>query len=261
MPTTAELLGLTPQEVNAAAFTASGEGAPGKDIGGVLQTILSRRALNPKSNIVSLVTAPQQFVANAPYSVGQVTDPGYGTKIYGSKYNQALQTLQNPNLMSGYLQAGQGATSFRGQALLKNKHKDDIMFSPEGNFYFDKNPAVANQLIQRLGQPSALSIPTATGPTAPPPVPGGPTAPPPVPDDAAKAQLKQFADTIKSALYPSGFGNYFGEPPSLAVTPFGGASTTGSSNQSTATTNPIIDAITKGSGGNYFGAGGPGQYF
>jgi len=89
----------------------------------------------------------------------------------------------------------------------------------------------------------------------------GPTAPPPVPDDAAKAQLKQFADTIKSALYPSGFGNYFGEPPSLAVTPFGGASTTGSSNQSTATTNPIIDAITKGSGGNYFGAGGPGQYF
>jgi hypothetical protein len=100
----------------------------------------------------------------------------------------------------------------------------------------------------------------ATGPTTPPPVPGGPTAPPPVPNDAAEAQLKRFADAIKSALYPSGFGNYFGEPPALSGTPLGGTSATGSSNQST-TANPIVDAITKGSGGNYFGAGGFGQYF
>jgi hypothetical protein len=221
MPTTAELLGLTPQEVNAAAFTASGEGAPGKDIGGVLQTILARKALNPKSNIVSLVTAPQQFVANAPYSTSQVTDPNYGSKIYGSKYNQALQTLQNPNLMSGYLQAGQGATSFRGQALLGNKHPDDIMFSPNGNFYFDKNPAVANQLIQKLGQPSALSIPNAAGPTAPPPVPAASSTsqtiqPQVAPETFAASYGKNLLKTLQSMAAPRDYGGLSGN---IGVTP------------------------------------------
>jgi hypothetical protein len=163
MALTSELLGLTPQDLSAAAFTAGGEAAPGKDIGGVLQTILARKALNPGASIASLVKAPQQFVANDPYSVGQVTDPGFGAKIYGNKYNQAMQILQNPNLMSGYLQAGQGATSFRGQSLLANKHPDDIMFSPNGNFYFDKHPNVANQLIQKLGQPAPLGVPSAGG--------------------------------------------------------------------------------------------------
>lgn len=101
----------------------------------------------------------------------------------------------------------------------------------------------------------------ATAPTAPPPVPGGPTAPPPVPDDAAKAQLKLFADTIKSSLYPSGFGNYFGEPPASSVTPFGYSTVTNASNQQATTANPIVDAIMGGSKGNYFGGGGVGQYF
>ena len=158
MPTTSQILGWTPQEAAAAAFTASGEAGGGNDLGGVLQTIIARRALNPKSNVVSLVTAPQQFVANDRYTPQQVADPNFGQKVYGSRYAQALATLENPNLMSGFLQAGQGATSFRGQALLQNKHPDDIMFDKSGNFYFDKKPQVANQLIQVLGQPAPIGI-------------------------------------------------------------------------------------------------------
>lgn len=194
MALTSELLGLTPQDLNAAAFTAGGEAAPGKDIGGVLQTILARKALNPGASIASLVKAPQQFVANDPYSVGQVTDPSFGAKIYGSKYNQAMQILQNPNLMAGYLQAGQGATSFRGQSLLANKHPDDIMFSPSGNFYFDKHPNVANQLIQKLGQPAPLGVPSASG--------GQPqqTAPQPQPQTNPVDFVNTYAAQMKNVL-------------------------------------------------------------
>jgi hypothetical protein len=196
MPTTAELLNLTPQEVHAAAFTASGEAGPGKDLGGVLQTILARKARQPGASITNLVTAPQQFVANDRYSTSQVTDPNYGSKIYGSRYQQAVQTLQNPNLMAGYLQAGQGATSFRGQSLLGNKQPGDYMFDPKGNFYFDKNPAIASSLIKQLGQPAPLGIPSATtqstqsfatGPQIPPPL-----SPPPVPTE--------FLNTFVNAL-------------------------------------------------------------
>ena len=158
MPTTSQILGWTPEEVRAAAFTASGEAGGGNDLGGVLQTILARRALNPKSNVVSLVTAPQQFVANARYTTKQVTDPSFGQKFYGSRYNEALNTLENPSLMSGFLQTGQAATSFRGQSLLKHKHADDIMFDKSGNFYFDKHPGLAKQLIQTLGNPSPIGI-------------------------------------------------------------------------------------------------------
>ena len=168
MPTTSQILGLTPQEINAAAFTASGEAGGGNDLGGVLQTILARKAANPNSSIVGLVTAPQQFVANARYSPQQVSDPTFGQKIYGSRYNQAVNTLQNPNLMSGFLQAGQGATSFRGQELLKNKHPDDIMFDKSGNFYFDKNPQIANSLIQKLGKPAPIGLASGTAPATTP---------------------------------------------------------------------------------------------
>jgi len=166
MPTTSQILGWTPQEAAAAAFTASGEAGGGNDLGGVLQTIISRRALNPKSNVVSLVTAPQQFVANDRYTPQQVADPNFGRKVYGNRYAQALATLENPGLMSGFLQAGQGATSFRGQALLKNKLPGDIMFDKSGNFYFDKKPQVANQLIQALGKPAPIGL--ASGAQMPP---------------------------------------------------------------------------------------------
>jgi len=158
MATTSQILGWAPQEPSAAAFTAAGEAGPGNDLGGVLQTIMARRALNPKSNIVALVTAPQQFVANDRYTPQQVADPNFGRKVYGNRYYQALATVENPNLMSGYLQAGQGATSFRGQALIKNKLPGDIMFDKLGNFFFDKKPQVANQLIQALGQPAPLGL-------------------------------------------------------------------------------------------------------
>ena len=203
MPTTAELLGLTPQEVNAAAFTASGEAGPGRDLGGVLQTILSRKALNPNSSIVDLVKRPQQFVANDPYSVNQVVDPNYGSKIYGNRFQQAVQTLQNPNLMAGYLQSGQGATSFRGQALLKNKQAGDTMFDPKGNFYFDRNPTVAAGLIKRLGQPAPLGLPDVAAQQTQSSIPAL-TAPPPVPTEFLNTFVNNLL--VKPEKSDDGFG-------------------------------------------------------
>jgi len=203
MLTTSELLNLTPQDVNAAAFTASGEAGPGRDLGGVLQTILTRKALNPKASIADLVKRPQQFVANDPYSVNQVVDPNYGLKIYGNRFQQAVQTLQNPNLMAGYLQSGQGTTSFRGQALLGNKQIGDIMFDPKGNFFFDKNPIVAAGLIKRLGQPAPLGAPDVATQQAQP-GPSALTAPPPVPTEF----LNTYANNlfVKPEKGDDGFG-------------------------------------------------------
>ena len=203
MLTTSELLNLTPQDVNAAAFTASGEAGPGRDLGGVLQTILTRKALNPRASIADLVKRPQQFVANDPYSVNQVVDPNYGLKIYGNRFQQAVQTLQNPNLMAGYLQSGQGATSFRGQALLGNKQIGDIMFDPKGNFFFDKNPIVAAGLIKRLGQPAPLGLPDVATQQAQP-GPSALTAPPPVPTEFLNTYAKNLF--VKPEKDDDGFG-------------------------------------------------------
>ena len=149
MPTTSQILGLDPRQRNAAIFTVAGEAGPGRDIHGVSQTILARLK-KTNGNIANLVKAPQQFVANDPYSINQVTDESFGRKIYGSKYDQIAKIFDDPNQMVSALQQGQGATSFRGQALLKNKQKEDIMFDPKGNFYFDRNPDIAKSLSERL---------------------------------------------------------------------------------------------------------------
>ena len=96
MPTTSQLLGLTPSQKAAAIFTAAGEAGPGKDPLGVLQTILIRK-VKTNGNIADLVKAPQQFVANDPYSLSQVTDPRYGQKVYGAKYKEIEQLFENPS--------------------------------------------------------------------------------------------------------------------------------------------------------------------
>jgi hypothetical protein len=149
MPTTSQILGLTPHEKSAAIFTALGEAGPGRDPLGVLQTVLARK-FKTGGNVAQIVKAPNQFVANNPYKLEQITDPAYGQKVYGSRYKQVEQMLEDPMQMAQGFQVGQGATQFRGQALLQNKQKGDIMFDPKGNFYFQTNPGLAKTLSERL---------------------------------------------------------------------------------------------------------------
>jgi len=161
MPTTSQILGLTPQEKAAAIFTTSGEAGPGRDPLGVLQTILTRK-FKSGGNIADLVKAPQQFVANDPYSRAQVIDPAYGSKIHGAKYKQIEQMFENPSQMVQAFQTGQGAEQFRGQSLLGNKQKGDVMFDPKGNFYFQTNPGLAKSLSERLSKGAGSLTPQAT---------------------------------------------------------------------------------------------------
>jgi hypothetical protein len=72
-------------------------------------------------NIVDIVKAPSQFVANNPYSASQVTDPSFGRKVYGSRYDQMLQKFEDPSQLRPVLEKHGGALQFRGQSLLKNK--------------------------------------------------------------------------------------------------------------------------------------------
>jgi len=155
-PKTSQLLGLSPQELYAATFTALGEAGPGKDPFGVFSTILSRKQTGKYGkDIGAIVKAPSQFVANDPYSLSQVTDPNYGRKVYGSRYDQMLQKFEDPNQLRSVLEQHGGALQFRGQSLLKNKKPGDVMFDPKGNFYFQKDPKAAEQLMQRLGSSPA----------------------------------------------------------------------------------------------------------
>jgi hypothetical protein len=162
MPTTSQILGLTPQEKAAAIFTTSGEAGPGRDPLGVLQTILTRK-FKSGGNITDLVKAPQQFVANDPYSRAQVMDPAYGSKVHGARYKQIEQMFENPSQMVQAFQTGQGAEQFRGQSLLGNKQKGDVMFDPKGNFYFQTNPGLAKSLSERLSK--GVGVPTSQVPS------------------------------------------------------------------------------------------------
>jgi len=150
MPTTSEILGLSPTERAAAIFTAAGEAGPGQDKLGVLQTILMRKLLSGNQHIGKLVKAPQQFVANDPYTLQQVSDPRFGQKVYGSRYTDIANSFDDPNQMIQGLSRARGATQFRGQAALSSKHREDVMLDPKGNSYSQYNPDAANQLIQKL---------------------------------------------------------------------------------------------------------------
>ena len=143
MPTTSQLFGLTPQEQAAATFTSLGEAGPGRDIFGPYVTLLNRRLHGGYGkDIVQMATAPQQFVANARYNPSQVSDPAFGRKVYGSRYDQAYNQLNDPGQVSSVYNQLRGATQFRGQELLGKRKKDDVMLDPKGNFYFDYNPNV-----------------------------------------------------------------------------------------------------------------------
>jgi len=151
-PKTSQLLGLSSPELYAAAFTALGEAGPGQDPYGVFSTILSRKQTGKYGkNIVDIVKAPSQFVANDPYSASQVADPSFGRKVYGSRYDQMLQKFEDPSKLRPVLEKHGGALQFRGQSLLKNKRPEDVMFDPRGNFYFAKDPKAAKSLLEKLG--------------------------------------------------------------------------------------------------------------
>ena len=167
MPTTASLFGLTPQEHAAATYTTLGEGGPGKDIYGVYSTLLNRKLSGGYGkNLVNIATAPQQFVANAGVSPAQIADPNFGRKRYGKRYDEVYNALNDPNKLAPVFNQLKGATSFRGQALLGNKQKGDVMLDPKGNFYFDYKPAVHQKGLKLLS--SADTGTTVVGANAAP---------------------------------------------------------------------------------------------
>lgn len=166
-PRTSQLLGLSNPELYAATFTALGEAGPGLDPFGVFSTILTRKQTGKYGkDIVGIVKAPSQFVANDPYSTAQVTDPKFGRKIYGSRYDQMLQKLEDPSQLIPILQKHGGALEFRGQSLLKNKRPEDVMFDPGGNYYFGKDPKAQQALLNRLQSGSGFAPPAPTLPPA-----------------------------------------------------------------------------------------------
>jgi len=165
MSTTTELFGITPQEHAAAVFTALGEAGPGKDLYGPYSTLLNRKLSGGYGkDIVRMAVAPQQFVANAGRSSTQISDPEFGKKIYGSRYTQAYNDLNNPNKLAPVFEQLKGATSFRGQSLLGNKQKGDVMLDPKGNFYFDYKPAVQQKGSKILSSTGLASAPTTSAP-------------------------------------------------------------------------------------------------
>ena len=170
-PRTSQLLGLSNPELYAATFTALGEAGPGLDPFGVFSTILTRKQTGKYGkDVVGIVKAPSQFVANDPYSTAQVTDPKFGRKIYGSRYDQMLQKLEDPSQLIPILQKHGGALQFRGQSLLKNKRPEDVMFDPRGNYYFGRDTKAQQTLLNRLqsglsSAPSAPPLPPATATT------------------------------------------------------------------------------------------------
>ena len=72
--------------------------------------------------------------------------------------------FENPSQMVQAFQTGQGAEQFRGQSLIGNKQKGDVMFDPKGNFYFQTNPGLAKSLSERLSK--GVGVPTSQVPSA-----------------------------------------------------------------------------------------------
>lgn len=150
MPTTSQLLNITPAEKAAAVFTAAGEGGR-QDAPGIFATLLTRKA---KSNDPLHVEAKKahQFVANDPYTLKQITDPQIGRQIYGKLYTDLESQFEDSQQLIHGFQVTQGATQFRGQASLPYKKKGDPMFHSKGNFWLPEsaNRGIAETFIQQL---------------------------------------------------------------------------------------------------------------
>ena len=160
--TVSQILGLTPAQRAAYLNTIAGEaflGGQGNDIAGVASNLVARK-LSPSfsNNMMGVVSAPGQYEANQYYSPEQLAKENL-RGLSKRDYDRLVSIAENPALVGGAFQKTGGATSFRGQALLKNKRPGDVMFEDRGNFYFDP----VSQEIQTKGaallggDPDALS--------------------------------------------------------------------------------------------------------
>jgi murein DD-endopeptidase MepM/ murein hydrolase activator NlpD len=173
--TTSQLFGLSQAEFNAAVNTALGEAGPRDDIYGPFVTLLNRKlsGVFPGNNLVTYAKAPGQFIANDKYSAQQISDPAFGRKVFGSRYDQAYNALSNPDKLLSVVQKLRGAVEFKGQAI-PNKYNDP-MLDKLGNFYHNFNPTAlkkATDILKSAGSTinSGLNQAQQNGQTIPVPV-------------------------------------------------------------------------------------------
>ena len=138
--TVSQRLGFTPAQRAAYLNTIAGEaflGGGGRDIAGVASNLIARQLSPSFSNdMMGVVSAPGQYEANQYYSREQLAKENL-RGLSKRDYDRLVSIAENPELVGSAFQKTGGATSFRGQALLKNKLPGDVMFEDKGNFYFD----------------------------------------------------------------------------------------------------------------------------
>jgi len=138
--TVSQRLGFTPAQRAAYLNTIAGEaflGGGGRDIAGVASNLIARQLSPSFSNdMMGVVSAPGQYEANQYYSREQLAKENL-RGLSKRDYDRLVSIAENPELVGSAFQKTGGATSFRGQALLKNKLPGDVMFEDQGNFYFD----------------------------------------------------------------------------------------------------------------------------
>ena len=161
--TTSQLFGFdNPAEKNAFINTISREaylGGKGGDIAGVAANLISRRLANygGSSNMLDIVTQPHQYEANFNLSRDQLSKPNAGG-FSTDAYNRIVEIAENPLLVRQAFEQARGPLSFRGQALLKNRQKGDVMFENQGNFYFDSlNPELYEKGLNQFSQASTAT--------------------------------------------------------------------------------------------------------
>jgi len=160
--TVSQRLGFTPAQRAAYLNTIAGEaflGGKGGDIAGVASNLVARQ-LSPSysNNMMGVVSAPGQYEANFKYTPEQLSQENL-RGLSKRDYDRLVSIAENPNLVGGAFQKTGGATSFRGQSLLKNKRPEDIMFEDRGNFYFDPvSQEIQSKGISLLGgDPNAIA--------------------------------------------------------------------------------------------------------
>ena len=160
--TVSQRLGFTPAQRAAYLNTIAGEaflGGGGGDIAGVASNLIARQLSSSfPDNMMGVVSAPGQYEANQYYSREQLAKENL-RNLSKRDYDRLVSIAENPTLVGGAFQTTGGATSFRGQALLKNKRPGDVMFEDRGNFYFDPvSKEVQAKGVSLLGgDPEALA--------------------------------------------------------------------------------------------------------
>lgn len=174
MPTTSQLFGLTPQEHAAAVITALGEGGPNNDVKGPYVVLINRKlsGLYPGGNLAKYSKEPGQFVANDKYTFAQVTSPAFGREIYGPRYDEVYNKLNNPSNLLNVVKTLKGAVEFKGQTI-PNKYGDP-MLDKLGNFYHNFNPNAYKKALEILSNQKAVNNQVSSTVGSEPRSPGSP---------------------------------------------------------------------------------------